>query len=271
MKNNLIFLFLLLFLLPSSLQAGETIKCATTTSTRNSGILEYLLPIFTADSGITVQIIAVGTGAALNLGKKGDVDCVLVHAKGLELQLVDEGYFIDREDIMYNDFVILGPGNDPAGVQETGKAITAFQNIWESQAPFISRGDNSGTNMRENQLWASTGKIPTTSDKWYLSVGQGMAKTIRIASEKQAYTLSDRSTWLSMQDRDKLGLRIVLEGDPTLFNQYGAMAVNPAKHSHVNYLASMNFIIWMASPAGQQAIAAFKDSSGNTLFTPNAN
>jgi len=270
MNKKLLPFLLLLAFLPSALYAGDSIKCASTTSTRNSGLLEYLLPIFKTDSGIDVQIIAVGTGAALKLGQRGDVDCVLVHAEDLEKQLVEEGYFVDREEIMYNDFVILGPAKDPAGVKTTRNASEGFKKIFQVGSNFVSRGDNSGTNMRENKLWASTGKMPGRNDKWYLSAGQGMAKTIRIASEKQAYTLSDRGTWLSMEDKAKLNLNIVLEGDPKLFNQYGAMVVNPGNHSHINYQSAMNFVLWLASPAGQQAIGTFKDTSGNVLFTPNA-
>ncbi|MCF8055283.1 MAG: substrate-binding domain-containing protein [Desulfocapsa sp.] len=268
-KKLLPFLFLLAFL-PSALCAGESIRCASTTSTRNSGLLEYLLPIFKADSGVDVEILAVSAGAALELGQKGDVDCVLVHDQDLEKQLVDEGYFVDREDVMYNDFVLLGPAGDPAGVTKTRQSAEAFKKIREAGANFVSRGDNSGTNMRENRIWASTGIMPCRNDKWYLSSGQGMAETIRIASARQAYTITDRATWLSMQDKVKPDLSIVLEGDSTLFNQYGVMIVNPAKYDHVDYRLALNFVIWLTSPAGQQAIGAFKDDRGNALFTPNA-
>jgi len=268
-RKLLPFLFLIAFI-PSILQAGEVIKCASTTSTRNSGMLDYLLPIFKKSTGIDVQVIAVGTGAALELGKKGDVDVVLTHANDLEKQLVDEGYFIDREEIMYNDFVILGPTNDPAGVKTTDKVLDAFKKIRETEANFISRGDNSGTNMRENRIWAMTGTMPERINAWYLAVGQGMAKTIRVAAEKQAYTLSDRATWYSMEDKDKLGLTIVLEGDPSLFNQYGVMIVNPKNYDHINYQSAMNFVIWLTSADGQEAIGAFRDKQGNVLFTPNA-
>ncbi len=270
MHKKIILLIGLLFLLPTVLHAGDTIRCASTTSTQNSGLLDYLLPIFTAETGIDVQVIAVGTGAALKLGQKGDVDVVLVHAEDLEIQLVEEGFFIDREPIMYNDFVILGPKNNPAGITGTDKVVDAFKKIHETQSNFVSRGDNSGTNMRENRIWASTGKMPGRSDNWYLSVGQGMAKTLRIAAEKQAYTISDRATWYSIEDQDKLDLAILLEGDPSLFNQYGVMIVNQKKYPHVDYRSAMNFVIWLTSPAGQQAIGAFRDNLGNVLFTPNA-
>lgn len=270
MHKKILSLIFILFLLPAALHAGDTIRCASTTSTQNSGLLDYLLPIFTAETGINVQVIAVGTGAALKLGQKGDVDVVLVHAEDLEKQLVEEGFFIDREVIMYNDFVILGPKNNPAGITETDKVIDAFKKIREAGSSFVSRGDNSGTNMKENRIWAGTGQMPDRGNKWYLSVGQGMAKTLRIAAEKQAYTISDRATWYSIEDQDKLDLTIVLEGDPSLFNQYGVMIVNPNKHPHVDYRSSMNFVIWLTSPAGQQAIGAFRHKLGNVLFTPNA-
>ncbi len=270
MYRHLLPFFLLIAFLPSPLYGGESIKCASTTSTADSGLLDYLLPIFTADSGIDVQIIAVGTGAALELGKKGDVDCVLVHDEELEKQLVEEGCFVEREDVMYNDFIILGPSSDPAGVTEIDQASEAFKKIRKAGAAFVSRGDNSGTNMRENRIWASSGKMPGRNDTWYHSTEQGMVKSIHIASEKQAYILSDRGTWFSVQGRVKSGLAIVLEGDPMLFNHYGVMIVNPAKHSHVDYRLAMNFVIWLTSSAGQQAIGAFKDASGNVLFTPNA-
>lgn len=271
MKKSLLPLLLVLsFLLPAAPLAGESIRMASTTSTRNSGLFDYLLPIFREKSGVEVQVIAVGTGAALELGKKGDVDCVLVHAEDLEKQLVEEGYFIDREAVMYNDFVILGPTNDPAGVVNTHTAADAFSKIRSAEANFVSRGDNSGTNMRENRIWASTGKMPSRANKWYLSAGQGQAKSIRIAAEKQAYTITDRGTWLAMKDQANLDLAIVLEGDPNLFNQYGVMIVNPAKHKSVDYRPARNLVIWLTSPEGQKTIGAFTDSHGNTLFTPNA-
>ena len=267
--KKILFLFLVFLLLPAAMQAGESIKCGSTTSTRNSGLLDYLLPLFTADSGIDVQIIAVGTGAALTLGKKGDVDCVLVHARDLEVQLVQEGYFVDRKEIMYNDFIILGPKNDPAELKDAKTVSDGFRKILDKGALFVSRGDNSGTHMRENKIWNAAGRRPTGEDKWFLSVGQGMSKTIRIAAEKRGYTISDRGTWLSMQDKEKLDLAIVLDGDPALFNQYGVMIVNPEIHPHVKYHAAGKFVDWLASATGQQAIGAFKDNLGNILFTPN--
>ncbi len=271
MQKSLIPFFLICtLLLPVSIFGAESIRVASTTSTRNSGLLDYLLPLFTKSSGIAVKVTAVGTGEALELGKNGDVDAVLVHAEDQEKQLVEEGFFLDREDVMYNDFVILGPKNDPAGVKGTDKASEAFKKIRSSKSTFASRGDNSGTNMRENRIWASSGRMPSRSNKWYLSTGEGQANCIRIASQKQAYTITDRATWLAMADRSQLDLDIVLEGDPNLFNQYGVMIVNPGNHKAIDYRLAMNFVIWLTSREGQQAIGEFKDSHGNILFTPNA-
>lgn len=265
------FIFLVISFCPVGVVSAKAVlKCGSTTSTRNSGLLDYLLPMFTKETGIEVQIIAVGTGAALALGKRGDVDCVLVHARDLELKLVAEGWFVDRHDLMYNDFVILGPKKDPAGIGKVAQASLAFQKIMANKATFISRGDNSGTNMREISIWKTTGGLPTPEMSWYLTVGQGMAKTIRIAAEKQAYSISDRGTWLALQDRNALDLAILFEGDPVLHNQYGIMSVNPQKYPQTNYEGSNIFSKWLISKDGQEAIAHYKDKSGNILFVPNA-
>ncbi|HIQ36442.1 MAG TPA: tungsten ABC transporter substrate-binding protein [Desulfocapsa sulfexigens] len=270
MYKKLIPLLLLIAFIPSLLHAGEAIKCASTTATHNSGILEYLFPIFEQATGIDVQVTTVGNSEALELGRRGEVDVVLTHAEDLEIQLVDEGYFIDREEIMYTDSVILGPTNDPAGVKGTEKVLDAFIKIRTAKATFLSRGDNSEANMLENRIWAMTGSMPERNDTWYLAVGQKMDASIHTAALKQAYTLADRATWYSMEDKDKTGLSIVLEGDPILFNQYGVMIVNPKNHKHINYQSAMNFVIWLTSPTAQDAIGAFRDKSGNVLFTPNA-
>ena len=248
---------------------AAVLRCASTTSTQNSGLFEYLLPLFKKDTSIEVQVIAVGTGAALRLGKKGDVDVVLVHAKDLELQMAAEGWFIGRHDVMYNDFVVLGPQNDPANINKAASATDAFQRIKAAQAPFVSRGDDSGTHKKELKIWGPTQPDPK-KDTWYLAVGQGMGKTLRIAAEKQAYVLTDRGTWLALQDQDKLDLKILYEGDPALFNQYGVMAVNPKKHPGVKIKEAKIFINWLISENGQQAIGAYRDALGNKLFKPNA-
>ncbi|MDI6889739.1 MAG: substrate-binding domain-containing protein [Thermodesulfovibrionales bacterium] len=245
------------------------IRCASTTSIQNSGLFDYILPIFEKKMGIKVDVVAVGTGAAIEIGKRGDADMVFVHAKELELKAVEEGYFVNRHDVMYNDFILIGPSDDPAKIKGMKLASDAFRKIAVTGYPFVSRGDNSGTHNKELEIWKKTGVDPK-GNKWYLESGQGMEKTQRIANEKRAYTLTDRGTWFTTRERDKLEMIIVLEGDPILFNQYGVMAVNPEKHKHVKYKESMEFINWIISKEGQQAIASFKDKHGNRLFIPNA-
>jgi tungstate transport system substrate-binding protein len=265
MKNILLAALLVLGVLPGPAFA-ERIICASTTSTQNSGLFEYLLPLFEKKTGIEVQVVAVGTGAALEIGKRGDADVVLVHAKGLELELVKEGYFADRRDVMYNDFVIIGPRGDPLGLRGAKSAAQAFRKIADASFPFVSRGDSSGTHKKELSLWEAAGIKP--GGDWYMEVGQGMAKTQRIANEKRAYTLTDRGTWLSKTE--ELDMAIAFEGDPALFNQYGVMAVNPERHGHVKHKEALAFITWLVSGEGQKAIGAYTDSRGNKLFTPNA-
>ncbi len=253
----------------SELTRTESIRCASTTSTQNSGLFDYILPLFEKRTGIRVDVVAVGTGAAIEIGKRGDADVVFVHAKEQELKAVKQGYFIDRYDVMYNDFVIIGPADDPVKIKGITSAAKAFRRIADSGHYFVSRGDKSGTHTKEQFIWAEAGVEPK-GNKWYLEVGQGMAKTQRIANEKQAYTLTDRGTWLALKDKDKLEMLIVLEGDPVLFNQYGVMAVNPQKHPHMKYKAAEEFINWLISKEGQKAISTFKDKRGNRLFIPNA-
>jgi tungstate transport system substrate-binding protein len=251
----------------SSVSAETRIRCASTTSTQNSGLFDYILPIFKKKTGIKVDVVAVGTGAAIEIGKRGDADVVFVHAKEQELKAVEEGYFVNRHDVMYNDFVIIGPANDPLKIKGIKSATEAFKKIAESDYPFVSRGDKSGTHTKELSIWKKL-SIESKGQKWYLEVGQGMEKTQRIANEKRAYTLTDRGTWLAT--KDGLEMTIVFEGDPVLFNQYGVMAVNPQKHRHVKYKEAMEFINWLISKEGQHAIASFKDKHGNQLFIPNA-
>jgi tungstate transport system substrate-binding protein len=253
----------------AALAAEKEILCASTTSTENSGLFGYILPMFEKDTGIKVKVVARGTGAAIEMGKRGDADVVFVHAKEQELKAVEEGSFVNRHDVMYNDFVIIGTPNDPARIKGIKSAAEAFLKIGKSGEPFVSRGDNSGTHTKELAIWKKAG-IDPKGQKWYLEVGQGMEKTQRIANEKRAYTLTDRGTWLATKDNDKLEMAIVLEGDPVLFNQYGVMAVNPEKHKYVKYKEAMEFINWLISKEGQQAIASFKDKLGNQLFIPNA-
>jgi tungstate transport system substrate-binding protein len=252
-----------------SAAAPTRIRCASTTSTQNSGLFDYLLPIFGKKTGIQVDVVAVGTGAAIEIGKRGDADVVLVHAKAQELKAVEEGFFVNRHDVMYNDFVIIGPPTDPAKIKGMTSAVEAFKKIAGGKAPFVSRGDKSGTHSKELAIWKKAGLDPK-GQPWYLEVGQGMEKTQRIANEKRAYTLTDRGTWLATKDKDKLEMAVVLEGDPILFNQYGVMAVNPGKHQSVKSKEALVFIDWLISPEGQKAIGAFKDKHGNQLFIPNA-
>jgi tungstate transport system substrate-binding protein len=258
----------LMILNAAALAAEKEIICASTTSTENSGLFGYILPIFEKKTGIKVKVVARGTGAAIEMGKRGDADVALVHAKEQELKAVEEGFFVNRHEVMYNDFVIIGPDNDPAKIKDIKSTDEAFKKIAGSSS-FVSRGDNSGTHTKELSIWKKAG-IEPKGQKWYLEVGQGMEKTQRIANEKRAYTLTDRGTWLATKDKDKLDMVIVLEGDPVLFNQYGVMAVNPEKHKHVKYKEAMEFVNWLISKEGQQAIGSFKDKNGNQLFIPNA-
>ena len=245
--------------------ALRSIKLATTTSTDNSGLLAELLPPFQKKYGIEVKVIAVGTGKAIKHGENGDVDVVLVHARGAEDRFVEAGYGINRRDVMHNDFVILGPAEDPAGIRGIDDATTALKKLAASGSYFVSRGDDSGTHKMEMSLWAAAGLEP--GGDWYLPAGQGMGAVLTIANEKGAYALADRGTYLAF--REKLSLEVLVEGDNRLFNPYGVIAVNPALHAHVNYIDAMTFIGWLTSPDGQAIIGEFK-IGGQALFTPDA-
>ncbi|MEO5356556.1 MAG: substrate-binding domain-containing protein [Nitrospirae bacterium YQR-1] len=245
------------------LNAETSIRCATTTSLQNSGLLEHILPLFKKKTGIRVDIVAVGSGAAIEIGKRGDADFVFAHAKDLELKAVQEGYFINRMEFMYNDFIIVGPAYDPAKIKGTKKASEGFDKISKSGSLFISRGDNSGTHVKELSIWKVAGVDPK-GQSWYLESGQGMSKTLRLTFEKLAYTITDRSTWLA--SRDKPELTLLLEGDPALINYYSVMAVNPQKNPSVKYKEAMGFINWLTSQEGTDTIREFKDSAGNQLF-----
>ena len=252
----------------STSTAETRIRCASTTSTLNSGFFDYILPIFKQKTGISIDVVAVGTGAALEIGKRGDADFVFVHSKDDELRLEKEGWFVGRKDVMYNDFVLVGPKGDPAKVKGSSDAITSIKKIAVSGVPFASRGDESGTHKKELELWKKAG-IDPKSNKNYLSTGSGMEKTLRVADEKTAYCLTDRGTWLAFKPKSTI-LDIVFEGDPSMFNQYGVMAVNPQKHKHVKFAEAKVFMDWITSKEGQSAIASFKDKQGNQLFYPNA-
>jgi len=241
------------------------IVVSSTTSTENSGLFKHLLPLFKEKTGIEVRVVAQGTGQALDMGRRGDCDVVFVHNKAAELKMVQEGWFVNRHDVMYNDFVIVGPKDDPAGVKGMQDAVAAFERIAGKQAPFASRGDKSGTHSAELRLWKAADVAPKGG--WYRETGSGMGATLNIASGMNAYALTDRGTWLSFKNRGELA--ILVEGDARLFNQYGVMLVNPAKHAHVKQALGLAFIDWVVSPAGQGAIAAYK-ISGEQLFFPNA-
>ena len=239
------------------------IRLATTTSTDNSGLLDILLPAFEKHNEYTVKVISVGTGKALRLLREGDVDVVLVHARSAEDKLVADGYGVNRRDVMYNDFVLVGPDSDPANIRGTTDATSALSRLVASNSLFISRGDTSGTHKKELQLWEQAGITP--QGHWYREAGQGMGKVLQIAGELDAYTLTDRGTWLAY--RDKVSLVIVTEGDKRLFNPYGIIAANPARYPDVNYSGAMALINWISSPAAQDMIGNFTIDE-QRLFVP---
>ena len=259
---------LLCLALPLSAVAQEkSIVVASTTSTQDSGLFNYLLPLFTAKTGITVKVIAQGTGQALDTARRGDADVAFVHAKPQEEKFVADGFGVKRYDVMYNDFVLIGPTSDPAGIK--GKDIeTALKTIQAKAAPFVSRGDRSGTHSAELALWRQAGiDIALSKGPWYREIGQGMGAALNTASAMNGYVLSDRGTWLSYKNRGDLD--VVVEGDRRLFNQYGVMLVNPAKHPTVKQQLGQAFIDWIISPEGQSAIAGYK-IDGQQLFFPDA-
>ena len=256
-------------LLCSGLAAkAESIVVASTTSTQDSGLFGYLLPLFQAKTGIEVKVVAQGTGQALDTARRGDADVVFVHARSAEEKFLTEGFSTKRYPVMYNDFVIVGPQNDPAAANGRD-VVAALKAIKEKGASFISRGDRSGTHVAEIALWKAAG-IDIAADKgpWYKEIGQGMGAALNMASGSNAYVLSDRGTWLAFKNRGELG--ILVEGDKRLFNQYGVMLVNPAKHPSVKAEPGQKFIDWLVSTEGQSAIAAYK-INGQQLFYPNAN
>lgn len=246
----------------------EEIKLATTTSTTDTGLLDYLLPKFEKKYNIKVKVISVGTGQAIKIGQQGDADVLLVHSRKDEDQFIKDGFGVDRKDVMYNDFVILGPESDPAGLKAVKKAADAFAKIAKAKGLFVARGDDSGTDKREKSIWVET-KITPKGNSWYIENGGGMADTLRMASEKGAYTLSDRGTYLAQ--KDKLKLKLLVEGDKKLLNPYGIIAVNPAKFPNVKKDAAKKFVDFMVSAEGQKLIGNFgQDKFGQALFVPNA-
>ena len=247
----------------------KSIVVSSTTSTQDSGLFGYILPLFKQKTGIEVKVIAQGTGQALDTGRRGDADVVFVHAKSAEEKFLAEGQGVKRYPVMYNDFVLIGPKSDPAGIKGMKDVAGAFRTIKEKQAPFISRGARSGTHLAELALWNKDTGIDIEKEKgsWYKSIGQGMGAALNIAGASNAYVLSDRGTWLSF--KNKGDLQILVEGDKRLFNQYGVMLVNPEKHPHVKKEYGQQFIDWLISAEGQKAIADYK-INGQRLFFPNA-
>jgi tungstate transport system substrate-binding protein len=259
---------LLLVASPTQAQT-QSIIVASTTSTQDSGLFGHILPLFKAASGIEVRVVAQGTGQALDTGRRGDADVLFVHAKAQEEKFVADGFGVKRFPVMYNDFVLIGPKNDPAGIKGQSDIVAALQAIKAKTPPFISRGDRSGTHIAELDLWKAAG-IDIAKDKgpWYKEIGQGMGAALNTASALNAYVLADRGTWIAFKNRGELD--IVVQGDKRLFNQYGVMLVNPAKHPHVKKELGQAFIDWLVSAAGQKAIADYK-IEGQQLFFPNAN
>jgi tungstate transport system substrate-binding protein len=244
------------------------ITVASTTSTENSGLFGSLLPIFREKTGIEVRVVAVGTGQAIELARNGDADVLFVHHKPSEEKFVADGFGVERHDVMYNDFVIVGPASDPAGIKGGKDVVDAIEKIAAAKAPFASRGDDSGTHKAELALWQEAGiDVAGASGSWYRETGSGMGPTLNTAAGMDAYALTDRGTWLSFDNRQNL--EILVEGDPRLFNQYGIILVNPEKHPHVKAELGQTFIDWVLSDEGQEAIGAFK-INGEQAFFPNA-
>jgi tungstate transport system substrate-binding protein len=249
-------------------ESERFITVASTTSTENSGLFRHLLPLFTAKTGVEVRVVALGTGQALDVGRRGDADIVFVHDAAAEQQFVTEGHGIDRREVMYNDFVLVGPASDPARIAGSRDIAASLAAILATESPFVSRGDRSGTHAAELRLWAAAGiDISARKGPWYREVGSGMGATLNTAAALDAYTLSDRGTWLSFANRRDL--RIVVEGDRRLFNQYGVILVSPARHPHVKETDARTFIDWLVSAEGQSAIAGFR-INGEQAFFPNA-
>jgi len=253
--------FVLLGLAASPVRAGERLRMSTTTSTENSGLLSVLLPPFETKCGCTVDVIAVGTGKALKLGEAGDVDVVFVHARKLEDKFLANGFGVTRRDVMYNDFVLLGPPDDPAGIRNTKNVLDAFRAIAAKGSPFISRGDESGTHQKEKEIWAAAGFVPRGG--WYVEAGQGMREVLTMADQKRGHTLSDRGTYIAF--RKKTDLVVLRQGDTTLWNPYGIIAVNPVKHPHAKYDLALKLIDFVTGPEGRSLISGCK-VGGEQLF-----
>jgi tungstate transport system substrate-binding protein len=257
-----------LFTAPVAVAQEKSIVVSSTTSTQDSGLFGHILPLFKAKTGIEVKVVSQGTGQALDTGRRGDADVVFVHAKAQEVKFVADGFGVKRFPVMYNDFVLIGPKSDPAGIKGSKDITAALTKIKDKAASFISRGDKSGTHSAELNLWKAAGvDIEKSKGPWYKAIGQGMGAALNTASAGNAYVLADRATWISFKNRGDLA--IVVEGDKRLFNQYGVILVNPAKHTNVKKDFGQQFIDWLISPEGQKAIAGYK-INGEQLFYPNA-
>jgi tungstate transport system substrate-binding protein len=267
LRRTLLALLPLLPALPAGAQ-DRFITLASTTSTEQSGLFAHLLPAFTATTGIGVRVVALGTGQALDVGRRGDADVLLVHDRAAEERFAAEGWGGPRQAVMYNDFVVVGPAADPAAIAGLRDSAEALRWVAAAKAPFVSRGDRSGTHAAELRLWQQAGVDPVAGrGGWYREVGQGMGPALNTAAAQGAYLLADRGTWLAFQNRQDL--RILVEGDRRLFNQYGVMAVNPARHPHVKSAEAERFIAWLVGPPGQAAIASYR-IGGESVFVPNA-
>lgn len=250
-------------------EEDRSIVVASTTSTQDSGLFDYLLPLLKARTGITVKVIAQGTGQALDTARRGDADVVFVHDREAEMKFVADGYGVRRQPVMYNDFVLVGPRTDPAGIHGKTDVVEALKAIRASKSPFISRGDRSGTHQAELRLWKQAGvEVDPAKDSWYRSVGQGMGAALNMASASNAYVLADRATWMRFGNKGEL--QVLSEGDPQLFNQYGVILVNPEKQPHVKQALGQQFIDYLVSPQGQIDIARYR-IEGQQVFYPNAN
>jgi tungstate transport system substrate-binding protein len=269
LSRRLLFAVAVIFLFSASAMAQDkSIVVASTTSTEDSGLFGYLLPLFKAKTGIEVKVVAQGTGQALDTARRGDADVVFVHAKSAEEKFLAEGFGVKRYPVMYNDFVLIGPKSDPAGIKGSTDIVAALKTLKSKGNAFISRGDRSGTHIAELALWKAAGiDIAAEKGPWYKEIGQGMGAALNTAAAADAYVLSDRGTWLSFKNKGDLA--IAVEGDKRLFNQYGVMLVNPQKHPTVKAALGQRFIDWLISPEGQHAIAGYK-INGEQLFYPNA-
>src|SRR5499427_1802163 len=266
-RRALLALLLVLAVIPLHGQE-RFITVASTTSTEQSGLFGYLLPIYEQQTGVKVRVLALGTGQALDVGRRGDADVVFVHARSAEEKFLAEGHGVKRYPVMYNDFVLIGPKNDPAKIAGGKDILTAMKKIEATNAPFVSRGDRSGTHMAELELWKASGiDLDKSKGRWYRDTGQGMGPALNTAASMNAYILADRGTWLAFKNRGDL--EILVEGDKRLFNQYGVILVNPEKHPNVKKELGQQFIDWLISPTGQKAIAGYK-INGEQLFYPNA-